>query len=61
LLAVGDNNQTARASRCVTLQAERVIDERFIPPYAVFRKVQKEQFGILTAALPAMKSRALDP
>jgi hypothetical protein len=49
LLAVGDNNQTARASRCVTLQATLVRDERFAPPYKVFQKIQKQQFGNISA------------
>ena len=55
LLAVGDNNQTARASRCITLQAARVVDERFIPPYAVFQRVQKEQFGNIATMLPVVR------
>ncbi len=55
LLAVG-GNQTARASRCITLQAKRVIDERFIPPYAVFRQAQKEQFANISITLPAVKA-----
>jgi hypothetical protein len=56
VLAVGANNQTARASRCVTLQATLVRDERFAPPYKVFQKVQKQQFGNI-AALSAPLSR----
>jgi hypothetical protein len=48
LLAVGDNNQTARASRCMTLRATLARDERFAPPYKIFQKVQKQQFGIIS-------------
>ena len=53
-LAVGDNNQTARASRCVTLQATQVRDERFAPPYKVFQRVQKHQFGNISESLASL-------
>jgi hypothetical protein len=49
LLALGDNNQTARASRCITLQASLVRDDRFAPPYKIFQSVQKQQFGNISA------------
>jgi hypothetical protein len=49
LLAVGSNNQTARASRCVTLQAALVQEQRFVPLYKIFQKVQKQQLGNIAA------------
>ncbi len=49
LLAVGENNQPARASRCITLQASLVRDDRFAPPYKIFQSVQKQQFGNVSA------------